>query len=198
MRCKIVTVLRSGGEYTAAHVDRLRAQVMAYAPGCEFICLRDDGIGPYRLISDWPGWWAKMEVFAIPGPVIYMDLDTLIVDRLDLLIRFAETTDFIALQDFYHPSRLGSGLMAWRGDMRHVLDAFAADAENIMATHNRRDKWGDQAFIETMTAGSSFYWQEVLPNSVVSWKAHCRDGGIPPGAKVVCFHGRPRPWEIGL
>ena len=49
-------------------------------------------------------------------------------------------------------------------------------------------------------------WQLVQPligaaarwgANVVSWKVHCK-AGIPQGADVVCFHGRPRPWEIGL
>lgn len=194
---KIVTVLRSGGEYRAEHVERLRQQAETHAPDAEFICLRDDGVGGWPLQHDWPGWWAKLCLFSLPGPVLYMDLDTSIVGDLTPLLRMAAKHDFIALRDFYRPQNMGSGLMAWRGDMRHVLTAFQADAEDVMRTHNRPEKWGDQGFIDPLTADVREHWQDLLPGAVVSWKAHCRNGGIPASARVVCFHGRPRPWEIG-
>jgi len=31
----------------------------------------------------------------------------------------------------------------------------------------------------------------------VSYKVHCR-AGVPAGARVVCFHGRPKPWDPGV
>jgi hypothetical protein len=39
-------------------------------------------------------------------------------------------------------------------------------------------------------------WQELVPDQVFSYKAHIRDRAVPPSARVVCFHGKPRPWEV--
>ena len=38
---KIVTVLRSGGEYRPEHVGRLQEQCAEHAPGIPFFCLSD-------------------------------------------------------------------------------------------------------------------------------------------------------------
>jgi hypothetical protein len=38
--------------------------------------------------------------------------------------------------------------------------------------------------------------QEMHPGEFVSYKTHCTKG-VPDGARVVCFHGRPRPHEVG-
>ena len=56
-----VTVLRSGGEYGPRHVQWLARQI----PG--LVCLSDrkvEGVETIPLRHDWPGWWAKMEMFS--------------------------------------------------------------------------------------------------------------------------------------
>lgn len=192
---RILTVLRSGGEYRLEHVARLRAQCAAHAPGAEFICLSD--VGEPRLRHGWPGWWSKIECFGFMGPVLYMDLDTHVVGDLGPLLEVATARRFTVLRDFNPSSRImGSGLMAWNGDMGHLLSAFAADPARNMAANRSSRYWGDQGFIERHAGGFTF-WQDMLPGAVVSWKKHCA-GGIPPAARVVCFHGKPRPWEVGL
>lgn len=191
MRACILTVLRSGGEYRREHADRLRAQCAVHAPGVEFVCLTE-GAG---LVSDWPGWWAKIEAFRHAGPVLYMDLDTTVCGPLAPLLEAAEQHDFIALRDFNPGQReMGSGLMAWRGDMSHLVREFERDPAEHMARCTVPRWWGDQGFIEPLTP-SRTYWQDLLPGAVVSWKKHCQNG-VPSGTRVVCFHGKPRPWEV--
>lgn len=197
MSATILTVLRSGGEYRPEHVDRLRAQCAEHAPGIAFRCLSDvPGVGA-PLEHGWPGWWSKIEAFGVPGPVLYMDLDTHVVGGLAPLLGVAARDRFTVLRDFNPRSRvMGSGLMAWSGDMRGLRDRFAATPGRHMAANRSSRWWGDQGFIERHEEGFIF-WQEALPGAVVSWKKHCR-AGIPAGARVVCFHGKPRPWEVGL
>ena len=37
----------------------------------------------------------------------------------------------------------------------------------------------------------------VVPGQIVSYKLSVQETGrLPPGARLVCFHGHPRPWEI--
>jgi hypothetical protein len=65
---------------------------------------------------------------------------------------------------------------------------------------------GDGGFLNTLWNGHAARWQQLLPGQVVSYKAHVRksthamysgNGTVPDGARVICFHGRPRPREIG-
>lgn len=197
----ILTVLRAGGDFRAAHVHALRAQVLRHAPGAPFMCLTDDA-GLLRepwalpLRTDWPGWWAKIEAFGVRGPCLYMDLDTVLTGGLRPLLDIAASHDFVALADFDPGSGRGmaSGLMGWRGDLSAVFAAFAADPAGHMAANATPRWWGDQGFIERAGPRPA-YWQDLAPGAVVSWKRHCADGA-PAKARVVCFHGKPRPWEI--
>ncbi|MBC7282568.1 hypothetical protein [Hoeflea sp.] len=147
------------------------------------------------MINGWPGWWSKIETFLIQGPVLYMDLDTTVIGDLSPLLTVAETHKFVALRDFNPSQRqMGSGLMAWSGDMRRIYDEFAAAPAAHMKRCTTSQAWGDQGFIEPLTLDRE-YWQDLLPGAVVSWKKHC-GSGVPEGARVICFHGKPRPWEI--
>lgn len=189
---KIVTVLRSGGEYLPEHVERLKAQCAEHAPDVPFVCLSDlDG----TLKKGWPGWWSKIEVFTLRGPLLYMDLDTTIRGDLAPLLEVAQKNKFTALRDFNpHSREMGSGLMAWSGDMSRIYRQFLQDPRGNMERCRNSRFWGDQGFIEPLTKGRA-YWQEELPGAVVSYKKHCLNG-VPENARVICYHGKPRPWDV--
>jgi hypothetical protein len=65
---------------------------------------------------------------------------------------------------------------------------------------------GDQRFLERFWIDKAARWQDLVPGRVVSYKVHVRpavrkdrefgNGSIPQDASVICFHGKPRPWEI--
>lgn len=201
----IACVLKSGGIYRPEHVQRLAAQMRAAAPSEPFVCLSDvsvDGVTVMPLIHGWPGWWSKAElfrpdVFPAGERVLFADLDTLVVgDLADLLAR---REAFLALGDFYRRPPLqegrglGSGLMRWTaGDQTELYVRFCVDAQNLMRRYARG---GDQAFIERHRIEQVTFWEDVVPGQVVSYKVHCRQG-VPASARVVCFHGTPKPWEI--
>lgn len=195
----IVTVLRSGGDYRPEHAARLHAQCRKWGAGADFVCLSDvpvPGVPRLPLREDWPGWWAKMEAFGLIGPCLYLDLDTTVRGSLAGLLRLAAEHEFVTLRDFNPGTReMGSGVMGWRGDLRWVLARFAADPDAHMAANASPRWWGDQGFLERH-GPPRVYWQDLAPGAVVSHKKHCANG-VPPGAKVVAFHGKPRPWEVG-
>ena len=194
----VLTVLRSGGEYRVEHVKRLRDQVARHAPGVPFRCIADvDCPGRIEMRGDWPGWWAKIEAFTLPGPILYMDLDTTITGDPGPLLEAAAAHEFIALRDFTGGGgrTVQSSVMAWRGRaVAGMHDRFAADPAGHMAFCTTPRWWGDQGFIELHGPGPAF-WQDVAPGAVVSFKMHCQ-GGVPDGARVVAHHGKPRPWEV--
>ena len=152
-----------------------------FASGIEFHVIRD---------SEFPGWWAKMEAFKIPGPVLYMDLSCAIVSDLTPLLAAVEKHDFIVTRDFNPHQRLvQSCVMGWSGDMSYLYDYFVQAPGKHMAEYTTARWWGDQGFIEHNAAGWK-YWQDVCPGKVVSYKK----GGERPA--IINYHGRPKPWEI--
>lgn len=192
MRSRILTVFRDGGDYRWEHVERLRHQCATRAPDAEFLCLHGA-----LLPEDWPGWWAKMHLFNYHGPVLYFDLDTSIVGDLAPLLAAAAQHSFIALKNpLVTPSKFGSGVMAWSGDMRHIYRRFQADARAHMRRCSTPALWGDQGFLSEIVTPDA-YWQDLFPGQILSWKADCK-AGVPKQARVVYFHGRPRPWDIGM
>lgn len=204
----IVTVLRSGGIYTPAHVHRLQAQAWAAAPDEHFVCLTDQpvpGVVTVPLAHDWPGWWSKLELFRpelFPAGerLLYADLDTTFVGPLAPLLERPEP--FLAIADFYRqppkvPRRgLASGLLSWMaGTQTALYHVFAAIPDVIMRGCGLA---GDQRFLEEALGSAPVtFWQDVVPGQVVSYKAHC-GGGVPAGARVVAFHGRPKPWDASV
>lgn len=182
-------VLRSSREYTPAHVQWLARQV----PGLVVMSDVDaPGVERIPLLHDWQGWWAKMEMFRpdIPGDVLYLDLDTVVLGDLAPLEGSATSR---MLSDFYRPHLPASGFM-WltEADRARVWEYWMRDPAAHMRRAVTRDCWGDQGIIG-----------EALPDvkrwgpEVVSYKVHCRQRGLPPpGASVVCFHGQPRPWGV--
>lgn len=192
---RVACVLRSGGEYRPEHVERLLDGVSAHLPGAKLLCLSDVAVpGRVPLLFDWPGWWSKMELFRpdIEGDLLYIDIDTVLVGGLADIAAVGRLT---LLRDFYRRGGLGSGLMYLPAEARRQVWAewFAAPAR-WMRVYRRG---GDQAFLERHYLRHAVCWQHLLPGQVVSWKVHCREGGLPADARVVCFHGRPRPWHVG-
>lgn len=178
-------VLRSGGDFRPEHVQWLARQV----PG--LVCLSDvpvPGVETRPLQYDWPGWWAKLEMFgpSLVGDVLMIDLDTVV------LAMPKQPTETTVLRDFTRPEVMGSGFMfVTAADRARVWDAWLADPAGHMARCNRWPRWGDQGFLQDHIGDCAKWGPEV-----VSYKVHCQRG-VPEVAQVVCFHGKPRPWDCG-
>lgn len=194
----VACVLRSGGVYDAQDVARLRGGVAAHLGAAhDFVCLSDLDVPCERipLRQGWPGWWSKIELFLLPPPVLYFDLDTMLTGDLADLAEQAEKWQFTMLRDFYRKDGLGSGLIAWGLPMETLHDKFAEDADGWIKKCGSK---GDQCFIElNVNPPGVARWQDELPGQVVSYKVHVAGRGVPPGARAVCFHGKPKPRDIG-
>lgn len=184
-----ICVLRSGGDFKPEHVQRLARQV----PG--LVCLSDvevPGVETWPLYYNWPGWWSKMELFRpdIRGDLLYLDLDTVVLGSLSEFDVGVTTV----LADFTKPGKIGSGFMYLvEMDRPPVWAAWVQDPERHMRECVTQERWGDQGFLQGVLVAQR--WQDVLPGRVVSYKMHGHNGP-PKGARVVCFHGKPRPWEV--
>ena len=189
-------VLRAGGQYGPEHVHRLASQV----PGLGLWCLADQtvpGVPTLRLQQDWPGWWAKLELFRpdlLFGDYLYLDLDTEISGDLERLLRIGRASDRSLLwDDPLQPEHANSSVMWLRhADRAAVWAAFHRDPAGAMAQYRHwPDRWGDQGFIAAHLPQPG-RWPAGL---IRSWRVECQQG-IPAGTVVVAFHGQPKPWDL--
>lgn len=187
-----ICVLKSGGEFTAEHVQRLAGQVAG------LVCLSDvevPGVKTIPMLHNWPKWFSKFELFRpdIKGDLLYFDLDTVVVGDISELRAANQTT---MLSDFYRPHLPASGLMYLKEhDRQKVWDYWIKAPAKHMARAITRECWGDQGILREVLGDEVARWEEQAPGAAVSYKVHCKNG-LPSGAKVVCFHGNPRPWDV--
>lgn len=184
-----ICVLRKSGEYAEQHVKWLARQV----PNLHCISnVPIDGVKVIPAAHDWPIWWAKMELFRpdIEGDLMYYDLDTVVFEPLQPDYDFS-----VMLTDFYTPQRPGSGLMYIKQrNKAHVWETFIKNPDFYI--HNRLGPLhhGDQGFLWDTLPHKR--WQDLMPGSIMSYKANLRGLAPPEGCRVVCFHGQPRPWDV--
>lgn len=189
-----------GPEYVNILADMCRRNLPEGFPG-QVVCFTDDAIGLDASIAVRPlpggleGWWNKLYLFKNGlfedgDRILFLDLDTVIVGALDQIVAY--DGPFAILRDFYRPNGLQSSVMAWPSNTLGFLwDEFEADGfPNIIG--------GDQAWIEFAREKlNPQIWQELFPKTFVSFKVDCQP--MPPrGAKVVVFHGEPRPHNCGV
>jgi hypothetical protein len=203
----VAMALRSGPEFRVEHVAALAAGVRRHlsAPH-RMVCLTDlvgdverAGVEAIPLRHGWPGWWAKIALFEpgiFEGPVLYLDLDTVICGPLDDLWLGHY---FTVLQNFWAPTRIGSGLMAWDTrvrDLGQIYRRFLMAPDLAMRQYVTPERWGDQGFIQFNSPVKPETWQQKHPGRVVSYRRHVLPAGrVPDGASIVCYGGKARPWN---
>jgi len=224
---RVAAVYRSGGDYDPSYFTKLFAGVERHLTReHEKILLVDDRVAfshpkipPFTvspLEFSWPGWWSKIELFRLLGPVLYLDLDTVITGSLDPLADAICAQDnsevFWMLRGFYKQDRC-SGVMGWNGDYRWLTDAFIYEMNskpfmwwnvgNSVGLTSRHGRFrGDQEWIRARVGDGprrieSRFVQDAL-NGVLSFKVDLRGRKciLPAGASMVVFHGKPRPHEV--
>lgn len=187
----LACVYKTGGDFTLEYVRRLAESLNPYG---RTVCLSDDPqVSQFcehvPLIYNYPGWWSKLELFRFQNElVLYFDLDTVINGDLKPLL--GHPHEFTMLSDFYKPRRPASGVLAFDGDYKYILDEFSMD----QAEHYKvPQRWGDQGWLSERVEPER--WQDILPSAIVSYKASTKDQR--QAASVICYHGKPRPHETG-
>ena len=183
----------------------------------------DPEIVVHRLTPPDPGTcWNKLRLFepdlAAPGTVIlYLDLDVVVTGPLDDLLSCRPGEDFVGQPDWNRPlfPQFNSSVMRLvAGSHPEVADVFRAQTRD--GTLRRGDEWdattggrdkvvyrrgwrrfgGDQEWITACLQPRRPVRTRAFPAGwIVSYKKHARRG-LPDGAKVVVFHGSPKPHEV--
>lgn len=202
-----VACVKWGRKYGPDYVSKLRSMVQRNlsAPH-EFACFTDwpsDDFPCRPLLTDLPGWWAKIELFRpglFRGDVLYLDLDVVITGCIDGLVDLLDSdrSKLWALDDFGYPltrPRRGIG-----PDMRRLLGGDGTVNSSVMLWHGNTaravwDRWnpakmdevhGDQNWI------TQALWPEInlIPRG---WAASYKYGGA---GVVRVFHGDPKPHQV--
>jgi len=220
----IVMLYKTGGDYTIHDVNRLACAVRRNITVSHRVyCLTDDLIrveelvslnGVYSLRHDLPGWWSKMELFKINGPILYFDLDTVITGNIDELAHCvmgaAPDKELLMLRDFYRRYTFASGILGWNGNLSRVFDIYLKQHAStgqfisrpnatVMRTHNKIYR-GDQEWLRAVLPiihpAINVKLIQDAARGIYSYKAHVVPSGLSEDACVVCFHGKPRPTEV--
>jgi hypothetical protein len=205
-----------GPKYGPAYANKLARMVSRklHRPH-RFVCFTDDPTGldpgiehrPMPVLpvpaphSDLP--WRKVALFGYPladlqGPALFLDLDQVIVDDLDPFLDY-EPGRFCVIHNWTHPDRRIGNTSVYRfeiGAHKGVLDHLVANHEAIF-----RRYLNSQTYVSDHI-GDMAWWPDPWCRS---FKKHCLPGGplgllnliatprIPPGARIIVFHGDPKP-----
>lgn len=215
-----VLCIKWGTKYGPEYVNHLRAMVARnLTRPFRFVCLTDDAKGiasdievreipkvGFKDFDERQPWtfghgWLKLTSFADPlydlmGTTLFIDLDVVIVDNIDCF--FDEPGDFLVIKEWDKRDETGNTSV-----YRYQIGAHADALEYL--THNKEKALApvrnEQEYITGYLAkqGKLKYWPAGW---CVSFKRHCMRRGllgwflparIPPGAKIVAFHGKPNP-----
>lgn len=197
MEKRVLTVLRSGGEYGPEHVQAIQRQLWKWAPDATLTCLSDvpvNGVETVPLVQKWPGWWTKIELFRpdVPQDFLYTDLDNVILGPLDDTFWADEFTADIGFSFF----RMTPGVS------RRAYSRFGANPAAHMdewSTARTDGKFGDAAFLRWTCNYKPATWPEPDVMNIVQLSVPC-PWKVPPlvprqGLKVLlCGGKRRRPW----
>ncbi len=186
-----------GIEYANCLFDMIRRNLKDGTEG-KFVVFTDDlkeegyeaGIELRKLPEGLTGFYNKISLFKAGmfqdgERVCFFDLDSVITGSLDDIAAYIGP--FAILRDVYRPDGLQSSVMLWEaGKYNYIWEGFEAFRYPKL-TH------GDQQWIE-MSVTDLVILQAQFPHQFVSYKRDARFG-IPIDARVVFFHGLPRPHE---
>ena len=215
-----VVCIRWGDKYGPDYVNRLHAMVARHLHRpFRFVCLSDQREGidaaievlpiPHTGVPDLDQrapWtllhgWLKLALFAAPlhdlsGPTLFLDLDVVIVDRLDEF--FIKDVPFRVIREW--DKRDGTGnTSVFRfeaGAHAGLLAGFAGGGARALKQVRNEQEYVSQYF---QARGQIDYWpadwcvsfkRHCLPSPLWSWLLPAR---IPAGCRVVVFHGKPNP-----
>jgi len=169
-----------------------------------FYCITDtpkSGINCIEADPRAPGWWQKLHQFKhglfTEDKILSFDLDTFVIGNIDKIVEL--DTDLALIRDFWRPQVAMNAVMLWRnGGLAHLFWDFYEEQGFPQEYAFGDGGWmGDQA----MPKMNFHMLQDQFPGQLVSYKTECMKIGLenlkaaPVGARIVCFHGHPRPHE---
>lgn len=215
----IACVLKSGGDFDAEYVERLRDGVSKnLGKPHRFVCFSDVSVPCDRipLKHDLPGWWSKMELFRHDiglEDVFYLDLDTVIIGDLNPLVEMSvprmmggDDSSVMALPKDCR----ASVWLEWAKSPEQYMKEFGCDDRrkdiNRSTIYFDRSNIGDQAFIRRRLKAGNFpdgllfrYHDLKLSPPMFSGPSLLnkpKKYPLPKNVSVIVFNHKPRPREV--
>jgi len=147
------------------------------------------------LKNNFEGTWSRFELYSPEmeqyRPFLYLDLDTAVIGSLENLISLIpHPSMFITLEDFYQKGQLATGVMWVPAESDKVKKIWEARNEKIIQSRRM-----DYLIRKKVTPDG--FWQQ-LTSTIYDFKP--KEEGllsvIPQDANLICFHGRPRIFQI--
>jgi len=195
-----VVTLKSGGDFAAFDAITLSRQVMEHMRiPHRFICLTDIDfkyslIDIVKLEKSLPGWWSMVEMFRIKGPVIASGLDLVIVGDISRLAEIALTCSkdvFYMAEPQPKAKARGekwcSGFQIWNGDYSWLYNTW----REIDMHYYKNEQERTYNILENFNIEIRSIQKEF--RGYYSYKNDCRRNKKPDDARVILFHGNPRP-----
>lgn len=196
----IVCVLRKGGKvgYDASWVEKLNNSIDRHLTiDHRFICLSDCEVNCTRIPLDdgGEGFWSKLQLFK-PGlftdPVFYLDLDTVIINNIDDLIKSLEDQKFVMWYELDRGVH-SSAMMYWNGDYSYLWNLYNAETLSYWKEkYSTPDRYGDQALISENVEHTLF--TDITPKSWYHLVKKNSLDNIDPETKIIHFrklHTKP-------
>ena len=151
--------------------------------------------------SDAPGKWPKQALWAknlqgLDGVALFLDLDSVIVDRIDPYFEFGEENDDITARNWVKPLSRMAQTSVFRfkiGSHSYLLDNLRKDP-TLMSKYRY-----EQNYVSSCVRGGVKFWP-------YSWTkhfgVHCmgpwplrylRTPKFPKASRIITFPGRPKP-----
>ena len=217
---RVVLCMKWGTLYPAEYVNVLYRACRRYiSTDFRFVCLSGEADGLLPEIEVFPipdiglehrhyydGAWPKIGVFSsdlygLQGRCLFIDFDTVILGSLDPLFEVPGPLVAINNAPWSNPSlppRTMSSVFAFDlGTLGHVVERLKIDRDALVAQHTI-----EQEYLHHAVDGIQYWPQDWL----VSFKYHLRQPLLvdrfrppkapPPAAKLVIFHGKPRPMDL--
>ena len=216
-----------GDVYSWKYVDTLYSMLSRNLSRevCMHVYTEEHRVVPTHMIkhvlTEWPGirgnkksWWYKMQLFNTEhhqGQLLYLDLDTVVVDNLDWITQLSQA-HFWAIRDFktlWIPKFQGinSSVMYWHTQkFANIWTEFSKqDISKVCARYP-----GDQDYLSAVLKPTQ---RRFFPEkSAQSWRWQALDGGIDPYTRkhlspglgtrtdpetsLLIFHGQPKPDQV--
>lgn len=202
----IVVVLRSGGDFAFRDVELIARHINGKWQSevrPRIICLWDKATEEYDLgnieilplKTDLKGTWSRMVLYSSEmepyKPFLYVDLDTAIIRSLENIIKLIpDQSKFITLEDFWQPGKLATGLVWFPAQSKSTAKVWSDWKKNPQGG-SRMDN-----FLRGSVAPDLFFQQ--FTTSIYDFKPKNAPllTGIPEDANIICFHGKPRIFQL--
>lgn len=210
-----VICMKWGRKYGPEYVNRLYGMVRRHLEGdFQFICLTDDTEGIRPEVRCFPippldlpfgipeRGWTKLATFSqdlygLQGTALFLDVDVVVTGPLDDF--FTQPGEFLIIHDYKRPWRITGNSSVYRfeiGAHPEVLGYFRQHFDEI-----RRKFRNEQAYLSDVMhqQGKLAYWpKDWCPSfkyhSIPRWPRNFWAAPeVPPGARVVIFHGECNP-----